>query len=270
MTQQTGLIYFSAGKSTKTIGETIARGMKADHVKKMDITPFNARDCFVRDFKPAQKGIDCLIIGAPVYSGKLPLVFIDMLEKLDGQDRDCIAYVVYGNRDFGIALHQMVNILVNNGFNVVGAAAFIGQHSYSDIVPAGMGRPDKSDLLLADEFGRSCAESNDPITINDIPVQLDKMSGSKKYTSIKPVFIERECKVCGLCGKKCPMGILSAENGEYRKPGLKKLCIGCMGCVKVCQTKARLTTANFFVKAMMKKILRNAIKQRKEPIMIVH
>jgi hypothetical protein len=88
--------------------------------------------------------IDHLIIGAPVHSGKLPLQAMECLIAIGGNGKECSAIVVYGNRDYGIALYRVVEILSKNGFGVTAVGASIGQHTYSDIVPVAMGRPDES------------------------------------------------------------------------------------------------------------------------------
>ncbi|MCK7505252.1 MAG: hypothetical protein MZV70_15020 [Desulfobacterales bacterium] len=77
-------------------------------------------------------------MGAPVYSGKLPLQVLEVLQILHGNGKEATAIVVYGNRDYGIALHNMVELLSERGFRIAAAAAFIGQHSYSGIVPVAL------------------------------------------------------------------------------------------------------------------------------------
>jgi Pyruvate/2-oxoacid:ferredoxin oxidoreductase delta subunit len=215
------------------------------------------------------KDIDHLIVGAPVYAGKLPLQAIDYLRAFGGTGKACTAIVVYGNRDYGIALYNMVEMLLQNGFTVVAAGAFIGEHSYSDIVPVAVGRPDKSDIDKARNFGARILSASRHLSLKDIPVQLDKASKSDKYPSLKPSYNEKQCVQCGKCAKACPLGLLLSESGRYISQAAKKQCIGCMACVRCCKQKARVAKTNPIVKMVMNSILRQASKERKEPIIII-
>ncbi len=268
MKNHIGLLYFSPGSTAKKVGHAIATGLGANEPKVFDITAFQSRSEIMEIPETVTSSIEYLIVGGPVYSGKLPLQFIDALKLIMGKGIKCCAFVVYGNRDYGIALHQMVEVLSNNQFDMIGAAAFIGQHSYSDIIPVAVGRPDKSDLDKAVEFGRNSLLSGTNIELGDVPIQLDRMSRSEKYDSIKPVHLAKECIKCRKCAKKCPMNLLSSETGTYLTRSSKKLCIGCMACVKSCKTKARVNKVNPIVKLVVKTILKKASRERKEPLMI--
>ncbi|MEA1865870.1 MAG: hypothetical protein U9N46_11920, partial [Euryarchaeota archaeon] len=153
--------------------------------------------------------------GAPVHSGKLPLQAIECLSATSGNGKECSAIVVYGNRDYGTALYRMVEILSENGFGVTAAGAFIGQHSYSDIVPVAMGRPDESDIEKACKLGASSLGATEYLSLKDVPVQIDKISRSDKYSAIKPAYIAKLCVQCGTCAKNCPIGLLSPDTGRY-------------------------------------------------------
>ncbi len=177
--------------------------------------------------------------------------------------------MLYGNRDYGIALHSMVKLLSDDGFNVSVAGAFIGQHSYSDIIPVAIGRPDESDLEKARNLGIRSLGTNACLHPSDIPVQIDMSSKSDKYPAINPFHIEALCIQCGKCAKKCPVGVLSADTGQYLNQEAKKHCIGCMVCVNICIQKAKIAKVNLIVKFVIKQILRKASRERKEPLVIV-
>ena len=235
----------------------------------LDMTIPDTRVNIIANSSTVTKDIDHFIVGAPVYAGKLPLQTIDYLRAFSGTGKECTAIVVYGNRDYGIALYNMVEMLSQNGFTVVAAGAFIGQHSYSDIVPVALGRPDKSDIDKARKFGAKILSASNHLSLKDIPVQLDKASKSDKYPSLKPSYNEKQCVQCGKCAKACPIGILFPETGRYISQVEKKQCIGCMACVRICKQKARIAKANLIVKMVMNSILRQASKERKEPIIII-
>ncbi|MFC1683005.1 4Fe-4S dicluster domain-containing protein [Candidatus Zixiibacteriota bacterium] len=212
--------------------------------------------------------IDHLIIGAPIYFGKLPLPFQECLRLIKGDGIECSAIVAYGNRDYGIALYQMVEILSNNGFNIISAGAFIGQHSYKDIVPVAIGRPDQSDLEKAYGFGLSSLSASKYLSLENIPKQTDFISRSDVSWPLRPVFISKLCVQCGLCADRCPQGILSPDTGRYLSRKAKKQCLGCMVCVSSCVKKARVAKPNVITKLAMNMILKRASKDRQEPLMI--
>jgi Pyruvate/2-oxoacid:ferredoxin oxidoreductase delta subunit len=269
MKKNIGIMCFSPTNTTRKVCNAIASGMKSDTPLVLDMTRPDTRAEIISDAKAATKNADHLIIGAPVYSGKLPLQVIECLGALKGDGKECSAVVVYGNRDYGIALHHMVEILLQNGFKVIAACAFIAQHSYSDIAPVAMGRPDISDIEKAHNYGAKILGSSRHLGLKDIPAQVDMISKSKIYSSLKPSDNENKCVRCGRCAKACPSGILSQETGRYISNAAKKQCIGCMACVKSCRQEAKVLKANPIVKTVLKYILRHALTQRNEPFIIV-
>ena len=214
-------------------------------------------------------GVDHVIVGAPVYFGKLPAPVRECLAAIRGKGKGATALVVYGNRDYGSALRQLAGILMQNGFNVHAAGAFIGQHSYAAIVPVAMGRPDKADLEKACALGRDSAMVSRCLALEDIPLQSDFYSRSNRDMPLKPTFISKRCLQCGICAARCPMGILAPESGAYRNRAAEALCIGCLACVFHCPQEARVAKANMPMKLIMKVILRKAAKERKEPLVVL-
>ncbi|PPA79910.1 MAG: hypothetical protein C00003105_00097 [ANME-2 cluster archaeon HR1] len=144
MTKRIGILYFSPTNTTKKICRAVALGMGTKNPQTLDMTFPDTRTEIIANPNTVTANIDHLIIGAPVHSGKLPLQAMECLIAIGGNGKECSAIVVYGNRDYGIALYRMVEILSKNGFGVTAVGAFIGQHTYSDIVPVAMGRPDES------------------------------------------------------------------------------------------------------------------------------
>ena len=265
-----GLLYFSPTNTTKKICNAIALGMGAKNPKDLNITIPDFRAKLTSNPNAILNNIDHLIIGAPVYSGKLPIQVIDCLKSINGNEKKCTAVVVYGNRDYGIALYQMVEILSNNNFNVLAAGAFIGQHSYSNIIPVAIGRPDKTDLEKAYNFGSESLNTHNFLSLEDITVQRDMFSKSESYNPIRPVFISENCTHCRICSKRCPVNIISPETGDWINKEAMKQCIGCMACVSNCKEKARIVRANFGMKLILKYILKKASVQRQEPLTIFH
>jgi len=269
MIRNIGVLYFSPTYTTKKICSAIASGMGAEVPVDLNITNPDFRARLTANPNRIIDNIDHLIIGAPVYTGKLPIQVIDCLKTIRGNGKECTTVVVYGNRDYGIALYHMIEILSNNGFKVIAAGAFIGQHSYSDIIPVAVGRPDKSDLEKAYNFGAESLTSTKYLSLQDIPVQIDMFSKSKSYNPLKPVFKLKECDQCGICSKHCPVNIISSETGAYVNKKAKKLCTGCMACVSNCKSKARLAKPNIIMSSLIKYILKEASVQRQEPLVIL-
>jgi ferredoxin len=269
MARQTGILCFSPTGTTKKVCTAVAMGMGATDFQVFDITLPEIRASIINNPNTIFENIDHLIVGAPVYSGKLPLQVLECLRALDGKGKGSSAIAVYGNRDYGISLHCMVELLSDHGFNVVAAGAFIGQHSYSDIIPVAMGRPDESDLEKARHLGIRSLSTNKSLSPDDIPSQIDMASKSDKYSSIKPFHIVTECIQCGKCAKNCPVGLLSSVTGQYLNRDAKKQCIGCMACVNICRQKAKVAKVNPIVKMVIKQILGKASRERKEPLVIV-
>jgi ferredoxin len=269
MTKQIGILCFSPTSTTKKVCMAVAKGMDARDLQIFDITLPKIRASIISDSKAVIANIDYLIVGAPVYSGKLPLQVLECLGAIDGNGKGASAIVVYGNRDYGIALHCMMELLSKHGFNVGAAGAFIGQHSYSDIIPVAIGRPDESDLEKAQHLGIRSLSTNICLSPDDIPVQMDMASKSSKYSSINPFHVDARCIQCGKCAKKCPVGVLSSDTGKYLNQEAKKQCIGCMACARICMENAKVIKVNPIVKLIIKQILRKASRERKEPLIMV-
>jgi ferredoxin len=268
MTKRIGLLYFSPTNTTKNICDAVALGMEAKKPLIFNITLPDIRAKIIANPDMVTANIDYLIIGAPVYFGKLPVQVIECLKSINGDRKESTAIVVYGNRDYGKALYSMVEILMKNGFRMISAGAFIGQHSYSDVVPVAIGRPDKSDLDNAYLFGNQSKKVSGCLSLEKIPVQSDMFSSSDKYLPLKPTFISELCIQCGICSDVCPIGILSFDTGALLNAKDEDKCIGCMACVFNCDQDARIAKASVPMKLSMKYILRKAAVERQEPLMI--
>jgi ferredoxin len=268
MSKSIGILIFSPTNTTKEICIAVSEGMGVKNPEIIDMTRPGIREKIASEPGTVSAHIDHLIVGAPVYFGKLPIEVIECLKSINGNGKESTAIVVYGNRDYGKALYCMVEILIKNGFKVISAGAFIGQHSYSDIVPVAIGRPDKVDLDNAHVFGNNSNKVTGCLSLEKIPVQSDMFSRSDKYIPLKPTFISGLCIQCGTCADACPTGILSSETGDFSNPRDKRHCIGCMACVTNCKENARIAKAGLMMKLSMKYILRKAAVQRLEPLMI--
>ena len=243
--------------------------MGTEDPRMMDLTRPDSREEMTSGPEKFMTGVDHVIVGAPVYFGKLPAPVRECLAAIKGKGKGASALVVYGNRDYGRALRQLAGILMQNDFNVHAAGAFIGQHSYAAIVPVAMGRPDNSDLEKARDLGRNSANVSRCLTLEDIPFQADFFSRSKRDMPLQPTFISKRCIQCRMCADRCPMGILAPDTGAFLSRAAEALCIGCLACVFHCPQGARVAKANMPMKLAMKYILRKATRERREPLVVL-
>ena len=94
--------------------------------------------------------------------------------------------------------------------------------------------------------------------------------GNRDYgIALKPTYRGKICVKCGRCAEVCPTGILSSETGEYLNRQAMKNCIGCMACAKNCESAARIAKANLIIQLMMKSVLGQASRERKEPSVVM-
>jgi flavodoxin len=157
-------LYFSPTKTTKTIVEAICSTI-GEEVKSYDITLQKNRHSTLEFEKD-----DCLVIGLPVYGGRIPEMTEAFLLRLKGQNTRVILVAVYGNRHYDDALLEMKNILANQGFISIAAGAFIGEHSYTPNVATE--RPDSSDLKKCRDFGSKVKILLDQKSINEILLSI--------------------------------------------------------------------------------------------------
>lgn len=188
---------------------------------------------------------DLVIVGVPVYAGRVPNVLLKFLAQLSGKGATGIPVVLFGNRAYDDALIELRDILSHGGISPVAAGAFVGEHSFSRILAAG--RPDTEDLNDIKHFARRIVESwkNTPapatIQVPGTPYPYrgyfsprNSQGNSFDFKKILP-FTDNSCTGCGTCNRICPMGSIPAENPKT----LTGICIKCCACVKSCPVGAK-------------------------------
>lgn len=211
-------LFFSPTGTTATVVKRIASHF--DEKKYYDLTLPKARQI---DYHFDEE--DVLLIGVPVYSGRIPRVIDQWLYQLKGKGQACILVAVYGNRAYEDALLELKERLLEQNFKPIAAGAFIGQHSYTDKV--GHQRPDEKDLEWCDTFYNKIQLNK--TTVVDVP-------GQKPYRPLKSADgigpkVNERCLKCGLCVIKCPTGALSYGGGMKINASI---CIKCHACVQAC------------------------------------
>ncbi len=263
-----GVLTFSPTGSTNLICKTIAENIRDATVEMLNITLPDSRTALFKSPSTIVDGFDHILVGVPVYAGKIPAFARGFLETIPGKGKDATAVVVYGNNDFGIALKSLVELLLKNHFTVVSAGAFIGQHTYSGDPPVAVGRPDKQDLEKAKLFGKTLGTGKGILEAKHIPAVPSIFTRMKGEMAIKPSHKVQACIQCGECSLTCPVGIIENPTGEFISPKGSRDCLGCLACVKTCKHGGRILQVSGMKKFMGKMILSKASKNRREPLTI--
>lgn len=208
---------------------------------------------------------DLVIVGMPVFGGRLPQVAPAHMAGLRGHNTPAVAIVTYGNREYEDALLELKMLLEAQGFKVVAAAAFIAQHSIAPTVAAG--RPDADDLVKVMDFASAVAkklkDTENVEQIKDFTVPGNYPHKPCNGIPYKP-FADDMCIRCGTCAEKCP-----AKAIDPASPNLTdaSLCITCMRCVAVCPVGAR-TLSRELVQTVTGK-LNSICPQPKQPSLFI-
>ncbi len=263
------LVYFSPTGTTEAVVQGIARGIHHDNVETMDITRPGAR---IQPLRTSEK--ELLVIGVPVYMGRVPTLVREWLHALQARRTPGVCVVVYGNRAYEDALLELHDILAERGCTPIAGAAYIGKHSFSnDELPTAGDRPDAVDLNHAESFGRKIREklmtvpSVDQISLVNIPgghpYRQEPCHPYRKGTvfwNVDFIAVSDACTQCGACAEGCPVGAIDPENSRAIDT---EHCITCCACIKHCPTHARTIKPGLVRDAALR--VSTLYKERKEP-----
>lgn len=219
--------FFSPSGTTKKTVEILsdALGMETSH-HDLTIKPENFT---ISSHK------DMVLIAAPVYAGRIPPLAANRLTHVKGNGQKAIVTVVYGNRDYDDALLELCDIAEKQGFELLSAGAFIGEHCIFPSVATG--RPDSEDTNDIQEY----AEQLIRLISFDSKLELNNVKGNRPYKKISgvplhPKVDKKLCDKCGKCARECPTVAIPVKNPQ-KTDGSK--CITCCRCIKVCPNNAR-------------------------------
>ena len=252
------LLWFSATATTKHVIGIIAEQFEVSAVIRHDITkPALHEDVFLGPN-------DLLIVGMPVYSGRIPAIAVGALNKFKGSKTPVVMACVYGNRDYDDALLELKDLLQANDFVPVSVGAFIAQHS---IFPAvGASRPDEKDREVIAAFGAKSAallsSLDDVACLPDLGVKGRRPYKKPGKVPLTPK-VDKKCDKCGLCVKMCPTKAIPSFNPRI---SFGRQCIACARCIVSCPQQAR-HFGGFIYKIAGKKFVKDC-SLRKEPEMV--
>ena len=260
-------VYFSPTHTTKKIVSAIAESWGINEQKIINLNSLTQR----HNFKFNIQSDEAMILGIPVYNERIPDLLYPALSKIKGNGQPMVIIATYGNISAGITLKQLTELMRKQGFKIIAAASFIGEHSFSrDDTKIAPERPDVKDLEKARLFGKQISQKIASIDkIENIPElnikgKLRAMGKllprhSEVIFTCAPFLDSNLCQNCKKCLDVCPVNAIDKKNLKSRE----KLCIRCFACVKFCPNNARkiIYKKPIIVKHALKKLG----KKRSEP-----
>lgn len=235
--QSVKVVCFSPTGTTRAVVQHIADGVGHSQCQLVDITRPGARQ------EPlCVSDTELLIVGVPVYMGRVPAVLIEWLSEVQASNTPTVCVVVYGNRVYEDALLELKDIMVKRGCVPIACAAFVGEHSFSSPeIPVAHGRPDADDRTHAEVFGRKIREKMQsmpsPTQNADVSVPgVFPYRGSSDLWSVDFVAVSDKCVQCGVCAEACPVGAIDSNDRSVIDT---EKCITCCACIKICPQEAR-------------------------------
>ncbi len=224
-------VYFSATGTNRTSVCAIASGLSKQY-RELDLTGFDAGSQEITFGKD-----DILVIGAPVYSGRIYKGAARRFTCLKGDHTPCVVTVTYGNRHYDDALLELFDQMKSQGFCPVAAAALIGEHTFGEIQ---VGRPNSRDQDEDKNFALNVAAK-----LETEGADLERMTdfvlpGSRPYMDggsgggFRPLT-SAACTLCGLCVKACPEQAIAQDCKTIDS----EKCISCFRCIRSCPQKAK-------------------------------
>lgn len=260
-------IYFSPTGATEKVVHSVARGWNIPEQKIINLNSLFQRHNFVVNLSLTE----AVILGIPTYEERVPDLLYPTLKKIRGKNNPMVLIVTYGNISAGITLSQLSKMMKHQGFKIIAAANFIGEHAFSqEDIKIASGRPDALDLEKAEQLGKQIRQKIESInsldTLTELNIKAHLLPVGKllpKHSEILfthvPQLIPELCQHCLKCVDVCPVKAIDPKSLQSRE----KLCIHCFACVKLCPYHARKII--FKKPLLVKTILKRIGKKRKEP-----
>ncbi|MBC8206853.1 MAG: 4Fe-4S binding protein [Kiritimatiellaeota bacterium] len=234
---KTHTVFFSPTQTGAIVAKAIQENLNAECGESFDLTTTAVEKAFGED--------DVVIIAIPVYSGRLPSVAVERFQSIQGNGTKAVAIAMYGNAKLDDALLELTDLCTEKGFEVIAAATFIGEHSFTmKQFPIAVGRPDDADRDKAAEFAALIQKKLDaggPFTLPELPGSRPYAKEPMNPPGVVATGVNDNCTKCGLCETFCPTGAITMTNDGPQMDASK--CIWCCACVKVCTSHAMEITS---------------------------
>jgi len=205
------------------------------------------------DFHHVFTAEDVCLVAVPSFAGRVPAIATERLKQMQGGGAKAILVVVYGNRAYEDTLAELEDTLKDCGFQPVGGAAVVAEHSIFREFAAG--RPNAEDEIQLKEWSGKLKEKAE----NGGTVSFPGNRPYKAYGAIPMKPKAEICQYCGKCVNICPVGAIPAGDPKETHG---ETCISCMACVAVCPIQARAVDPAIISASKAK--LEKALSGRKE------
>ncbi|WP_349764226.1 EFR1 family ferrodoxin [Fusobacterium sp. SYSU M8D902] len=237
-------VYFSGTGTTERVVRALATMLE----KRLELERGEINFTFKknRENKYSFSKEDIVVVGTPVIAGRVPNLLLEFLRSLEGNGALAIPIVMFGNRDYDDALIELRDILEEDSFVVVGAGAFVGEHSFS--TKLGAGRPDSSDFEILETLGERIIGrvkekrylSEKIVVKGEKPYRWyyqprDSKGNPIDIRKVKPKTDMALCTNCGYCVEICPLSSIEKDSVDV----VSGICMKCCACVKRCPQKAK-------------------------------
>lgn len=228
---QVSTVYFSPTGSTRRVMQQLMQG-QCGAKRELDLTDSRRVE---PDYHFLENEV--VMIGVPVYGGRIPATAANRLKKLHGSRTPAVLVVTYGNRNYDDALLELKDLMEAQGFRTVAAAAVVTEHNIVRAI--GSGRPDQDDRQKISDF--AAAVSARLRTLPSAYRSGDiRVKGGKPYREYSGIPLkpraDKHCNHCGLCIRSCPVQAISRTDAAVLDA---ERCISCMRCLTVCPVGAR-------------------------------
>lgn len=208
----------------------------ADEVEFIDQTSFLKRQETI-EFSPE----DLVVVASPTYGGRIPAA-PNYLTNLVGNGANCIVVSCFGNRCCEMGVQDAADILVPQGFNILGGIAIVTDHTTGGFL--GRGRPNLEDRAVLAEFAQVIREklatgNLEPVQIVGHPSEISDMfpPGVIFKSSAVKVYTPEKCINCKTCAVECTAGAIDYDTLEINPD----VCVHCQRCTVICPQAARHT-----------------------------
>ena len=185
------VVYFSPTGGTRKACLNLAMEM-GKKVKDVDLCSLEGEYSFGPE--------DTVIVGVPVFGGRIPGYAAEKLTYLKGGGAVALTAAVYGNRAFEDALLELDDCLKTQGFRIGAGTALLAEHSMVRDVAAG--RPDNQDRKEMADFGARILEK-----LEEEGWQEPQVPGNRPYQRILHILRAVRCQM-SCAGYPCKQSFL--------------------------------------------------------------